>query len=543
MNSAGIDDGKKDHHGEALPVLSKSATKMKMDRLLSTPMPSFEGKHPGSAVWSNIAYWIARRILSIQFRTSDVSGIENLPLDRGNMCCSWHTNGLVDPLQMVLNHPKNFVMGGRHDLVTRPLLSWWTRRLAVQPVVRKAELLRGGCSEEEATQINGRTLMMLATGISSGFGCVLFPEGTSHNDSNMLRFRTGPFRTVIAAAAIAKANNKPIPALVPVGLHFRKRELFRTDSWVEYGSPLFIDEASLPDELVSAVAEGEWSEPPAENVFELRDKLRLQLPLLTPNTSDWPENRALHLIGHVDSKRSKQPLVSWKEEVLAARAFRNLLQPKRSDQSIISNEELQPISHPLIAPAKAAASILEEHRLDARDLNKTGMELRGIQPVPSLLRLLRLPVLLAFLPLFLYSLGPQVALGRLLGDSTDEGLDARSSYHFLAAMFGSLMFWPFMVAGIVVMEGVWHSSVVDLLGVDWYTVFGSSSAYIILTRALFALLLFPVFFISGRAAVLFWDDWSDATRALRRIRMDTTTRQNLRGSLHNLHKELDEFQV
>ena len=46
-------------------------------------------------------------------------------------------------------------------LVTRPLLSWWTRRMAVQPVVRKAELLRGGCSEEEATQINGRTLLML----------------------------------------------------------------------------------------------------------------------------------------------------------------------------------------------------------------------------------------------------------------------------------------------------------------------------------------------------------------------------------------------
>ena len=27
--------------------------------------------------------------------------------------------------------------------------------------------------------------------------------------------------------------------------------------------------------------------------------------------------------------------------------------------------------------------------------------------------------------------GAQVAMGRLLGDSTDEGLDARTSYHFL----------------------------------------------------------------------------------------------------------------
>ena len=75
-----------------------------------------------------------------------------------------------------LNHPRYFVFGGRHDLVTRPILGWWTRRMAVQPVVRKAELLRGGCSEEEANFLNGRSLMTLASGISHGYGCVLFPE-------------------------------------------------------------------------------------------------------------------------------------------------------------------------------------------------------------------------------------------------------------------------------------------------------------------------------------------------------------------------------
>ena len=107
-----------------------------MDKLLSTPMPSFEGNTPGSFFWSNIAFWIARRILAVQFRTSEVTGAETLPLDRGNLCCAWHTNGLMDPLQIVLKHPNNFVMGGRHDLVTRPLLGWWTRKLAVQPVVR-----------------------------------------------------------------------------------------------------------------------------------------------------------------------------------------------------------------------------------------------------------------------------------------------------------------------------------------------------------------------------------------------------------------------
>ena len=37
-----MDDGVRDHRGEALPYLSKSAKNMKMDKLLSTPMPKFD---------------------------------------------------------------------------------------------------------------------------------------------------------------------------------------------------------------------------------------------------------------------------------------------------------------------------------------------------------------------------------------------------------------------------------------------------------------------------------------------------------------------
>ena len=50
--------------------------------------------------------------------------------------------------------------------------------MAVQPVVRKVELLRGGCTEEEANFLNGRSLMTLASGISHGYGCT-FSRGTS----------------------------------------------------------------------------------------------------------------------------------------------------------------------------------------------------------------------------------------------------------------------------------------------------------------------------------------------------------------------------
>ena len=540
LTSGGFEDGAVDHRGDALPILSKSATKMKMDKLLSTPLPSYGGSTPGSFVWTHAAWWIARRVRAAQFRTREVTGRDTLPTDRGNLCCAWHTNGLIDPLAIALNHNRFFVLGGRHDLVTRPLLSWWTRRMAVQPVVRKAELLRGGCSEEEATRINGRSLLMLATGISEGFGCVLFPEGTSHSESSMLRFRTGPMRTVLAAGAIAKSRGNALPAVIPIGLHFRNRELFRTDEWVEYGAPLQLVDEDIPDELVEAVKDGKWSEPPAPKVTALRDKLRLELVPMTPNTSDWSEYDALHLMGHIEARRSGQPLSSWREEVLAARALRDALQP--AEMSLMETE-VPAIEHAVLPPAKAAAQLLSERGLDGRDLNAAGTDLRTFNPTKVIAPLIRLPIALLMLPICLYAFGGQVAMGRLLGDSTDEGLDARTSYHFLAAMFGSLMFWPLLTILAVWLAVSNASSITDLIGLDWLTVYGESQVHTVLAIGTFALSLMPIYWFSGRVWSKFWDDLVDFKRFFLRLNTRGRQRQNIRGALKNLHGEMDKMSL
>lgn len=538
LASESIDDGAVDHRGDALPILSKSATNLKMEKLLSTPLPTYEGSTPGSFVWTHAAWWIARRVRAAQFRTREVTGRETLPKDRGSLCCAWHTNGLIDPLAIALNHNRFFVLGARHDLVTRPLLSWWTRRMAVQPVVRKAELLRGGCSEEEATQINGRSLLMLSTGISEGFGCVLFPEGTSHSESSMLRYRTGPMRTVLAAGAIAKSTGKPLPAVIPIGLHFRDRELFRTDEWVEYGAPLQLVDEDIPDELVEAVKDGKWSEPPASNVTALRDRLRLELAPLTPHTSTWNEYDALHLMGHVEARRSNQPLISWREEVLAARALRDALQ---SSEASFMDTDVPEIEHPALPPARAAAKLMTDQGLDGRDLNAKGTDLRSFNLTKAVFPLIRLPMAVLMLPICLYAFGGQIAMGRLLGDSTDEGLDARTSYHFLSAMFGSLMFWPVLSVLAVWLAVSNAEQLYEWLGFDWLVIFGATQVWKALAMVSLGLCLLPVYWFSGRVLSKFWDDWADLKRVIVRVRVRGPARQNIRGALATLHAEMDKM--
>ena len=533
-------DGAVDHRGDALPYLSKSAKNMKMEELLQTPMPTYSGSTPGSYVWTKVLYWICRRISAVQFRTQEATGISNIPLDRGTLCCAWHTNGILDALQITLKHPKHFVLGARHDLVTRPMLGWWTRKMAVQPVVRKAELLRGGCSEEEANFLNGRSLLTLASGIAHGFGCVLFPEGTSHNNSYMLRFRTGQVRTVLAAGALASSLDKELPVIVPLGLHFRVREHFRTDVWVEYGEPIQVTKSDIPQELIDAVAKGSWSEPPAEIVFEMRDKLRLEMEPLTPNVAEWEEHRALHLLGHVEQRRQNTPPNTWRKEVLAARDIQHRI--VKQDR-IIVNDEPKPddITHPIIKPAISAAQILEDSGLDGRDLNSKGTDLRFANLSKLPVSLVRSGAFLASLPLFLLSLTPQLVLGRLLGDSTDEGVDARTSYQFLAAMFGSLLIWPIASTIAVVMAALQEARISEIIDLDWTNMLGEGAFFNFIMFCVAWLFFMPLFWISGRLSSLAWDDYTYFRKFVIRLRMKKSTRQNLKALLNNIHEEIQKI--
>ena len=533
-------DGAVDHRGDALPYLSKSAKNMKMEELLNTPMPKYSGSTPGSYFWTKVLYWICRRISAVQFRTQEASGVSNIPLDRGTLCCAWHTNGLLDALQITLKHPKHFVLGARHDLVTRPMLGWWTRKMAVQPVVRKAELLRGGCSEEEANLLNGRSLLTLASGIAHGFGCVLFPEGTSHNNSYMLRFRTGPVRTVLAASALASSLDKDLPALIPIGLHFRVREHFRTDIWVEYGAPIQVTTDDIPDDLIDAVSKGNWSEPPAEIVFQLRDKLRLEMEPLTPNVAEWEEHRALHLLGHVEQRTKNNLPNTWRKEVLAARDIRNRL---IKENRVIVNDEPKPdqIEHPIIKPAISAAQILQENNLDGRDLNSKGTDLRFANLSKLPVSLVRSFAFIALMPLFLLSLAPQVILGRLLGDSTDEGVDARTSYQFLAAMFGSLLIWPIASIIGVIIIALQEARISEIIELNWTDILGQGAFFNGAMYCIAWALFMPLFWLSGRLGSLAWDDYTYLRKFVIRQRMKKSTRQNLRALLNNIHEELPKI--
>ena len=147
----------------------------------------------------------------------------------------------------------------------------------------------------------------------------------------------------------------------------------------------------------------------------------------------------------------------------------------------------------------------------------------------------------ALLPAFLLSLSPQLVLGRLLGDRTDEGVDARTTYQFLAAMFGSLLLWPFFA-----LIGTWvvwanSGSISDLFSFDATAMFGGGQTSQILSLVVLYVVMFPLFWLSGRMFGFWWDGYVDARRAFSRLSAGSLYKQKLEQRLQALSTELESF--
>ncbi len=98
-------------------------------------------------------------------------------------------------------------------------------------------------------------------------------------------------------------------------------------------------------------------------------------------------------------------------------------------------------------------------------------------------------ILLAILaaPLTLFGSGLMIVIAKVLGDNTDEGLDARTTYHFLAAMLGPMIVWPLPITAFILIAafGPWALTYTQII--------------------LFAILLPFAFHLSNKISLVAWD--------------------------------------
>ncbi len=497
-------DGAVDHHGDTLPELSSSAAVAKIEKLESARRrPKNPGDHPGSPLMWGVLSILFRNAMKMQFGTVEVTGTEHIDTDAGMMTCGWHTNGLCDPLCVVATQSKGLVFGGRHDMLTRPVIGWFASRLGSQPVLRQAEIKRGVASQEDATRINSETMLTIAECIAHGCSTALFPEGTSHVDSRMKRLRTGPMRTVIAAHSLSHEKGFSPARLLPVGLHYRTCWKFRTNLYVEYGPPVPKQDLLHSPEDRQRLLSGEWVEAPADSVHTLRDRVRDALTQMTPDADSWEQYASWEVLAHLHTQANGSNLGTWREEVHAARDIRDGIRAGGDDAPTLEEQEA----------ALRIGSTLLEADLDARVLDansNTGLRRPKVKEhfawLPGVL------IMLAALPLSFISTAPQAALAKYLGDRTDEGLDARCSYHAIAFILGPVLVWP--IPAITLSVLAWCCA--------------DASGYGTVEASLIAMVVFPLSFIafniSNRVFLAGYDLCQISKRGRRIKRFSTTTK-------------------
>lgn len=225
-----------------------------------------------------------RLLLMTYFRKISVYGINNLPREGPVIICPNHPNMFVDALLVITECTNNgrapfaWVKGSAfNSFFGKHVLS----RLGTVPVYRprrsEDSLADVDCdmTPEEIEAANKRMFQKTWEVLAAGNVMVLFPEGTSYTLPKMLKLRTGVVRV---ATGFAKNYGQPIP-IVPVGLTYFKKESFRSEMMMEFGTPIMITPEDVATDAFKTDEKGE--------VKRMTDQLETRMHQLTLNASDF----------------------------------------------------------------------------------------------------------------------------------------------------------------------------------------------------------------------------------------------------------------
>ena len=89
-------------------------------------------------------YQKVRRLVSALLQTFfykvEVTGLDNIPTDRGGLLVSWHPNGMIDPGLILSFFPRQIVFGARHGLFSWPILGNIMKNMGTVPIYRRQDL-------------------------------------------------------------------------------------------------------------------------------------------------------------------------------------------------------------------------------------------------------------------------------------------------------------------------------------------------------------------------------------------------------------------
>lgn len=185
-----------------------------------------------------------RLVMRVFFRSIEVSGLDNVPAREPVIFIGNHPNSLLDPVMVTTTCGRRVRFAAKEVLFRGPLRPFlWL--LGSVPIRRRQDQVAGapedGPVEGAPARVdNAAAFDALLAVLSEGGAFGIFPEGISHTRPELAPLKSGAARVALLAAA------RGIPVkIVPVGLHYRRRDRMRTRALVQYGQPLVVEDRWL----------------------------------------------------------------------------------------------------------------------------------------------------------------------------------------------------------------------------------------------------------------------------------------------------------
>jgi 1-acyl-sn-glycerol-3-phosphate acyltransferase len=269
-----------------------------------------------------ILTWFLRVVTRVFFRQVEVAGIENIPATGPVLFAGNHPNSLIDPILIITTCGRKVHFAAKDTLFKGRIMRAVLRGLGAVPLARKVEQDGKPTGEAapvrdaaEMAKLNDAAFENLFVVLEEGGTIGIFPEGLSHDESQLTKLKTGAARLALGGAARTKA---PI-TIVPCGLTFIHPKRFRSRVLVQYGTPLVI-EAPVGVEATAP-----------ETVKRVTGEIDTALRRLTINAPDWDTVRALDTV-----RRLYQPQeISIEERVELARRFNTYYGAVANDPRVI----------------------------------------------------------------------------------------------------------------------------------------------------------------------------------------------------------------
>ena len=340
-----------------------------------------------------------RLCLRIFFRRIEIEGEQRVPRDAPAIFAVNHPNGLVDPLFVLCHSGRLVSFLAKAPLFHYFVIGWFVRKLETIPVYRK---------QDNTTGSNSETFEKSRDVLRRGGTIAIFPEGTTHDDPQLRELKTG-------AARIALSAGVGEVFVIPTGIYYTAKHVFRSAALVVFGEPLRVASHGVAD---------------PEEVDALTKAIEVGMDAVTVQADS---HAALDLVARAEDLVAggyEQPLA---EELVLRRRFVEGYRYLRTHDP----ERLERLQQKVV-------------QFEA-ELRSAGLDVGALRPRISVPRLLRVVVMLPLALLGAIVSYPTYRLIGVLARRFSKGVGAvTATIKFLAA----LALYPLTYLAIAVLAGV-----------------------------------------------------------------------------------------